>query len=219
MTIRELAEKAGLPADALEATIVRWNGMVERGVDEDFHRFGPDKTEYNNRASPKIETPPFYAMQSWPITRKSMGGVAIDMECRVTDRDSQPIPGLHAVGELTGLAGVNGKAALEGTFLGPCVMTGRVAARSILGTLDELRSIRSPQLTDERCSDCHDIPDLIANKREGYWHFEECHRVVLDRKLNCLQCHAELAPYDEAKHKIRPAALTSACVQCHVAQE
>ena len=43
----------------------------------------------------------------------------------------------YAVGELTGLAGINGKAALEGTFLGPCIVTGRVAARSILGLPDE----------------------------------------------------------------------------------
>ena len=56
-------------------------------------------------------------------------GVAIDLECRVVDREQQPIPGLYAVGELTGLAGINGKAALEGTFLGPCIVTGRVAAR------------------------------------------------------------------------------------------
>lgn len=218
-TIRELADKAGLPPGALEATVKHWNEMVERGVDEDFHRFGPDKTEYNNTASPKISTPPYYAMQSWPITRKSMGGVAIDLQCRVTDRESRPIPGLYAVGELTGLAGVNGKAALEGTFLGPCVLTGRVAAWSILGIPDDRVRATAAKLTEDRCADCHDIPNLIAAKREGYWHFEECHRLVLDRQLNCLQCHAELAPYDEANHKIQPAMLTSACVQCHVAQE
>ena len=132
-SLAELAEKVGLPADALEATVARWNELVEKGVDDDFGRFGPGKTEYNNTASPKIGTPPYYAMQSWPITRKSMGGVAIDLESRVTDQQGRPIPGLYAVGELTGLAGINGKSALEGTFLGPCVLTGRAAAWSILG--------------------------------------------------------------------------------------
>ena len=65
-------------------------------------------------------------MQTYPLTRKSMGGVAIDMNCQVVDNQGEPIPGLYAVGELTGLALINGKASLEGTFLGPCVMTGRV---------------------------------------------------------------------------------------------
>jgi len=218
-TLAELAEKTGLPAAALEETVRRWNELVDKGVDEDFHRFGPDKTAYNNLASPKIGTPPFYAMQSWPITRKSMGGVAIDLECRATDQSGQPIPGLYAVGELTGLAGVNGRAALEGTFLAPCVLTGRVAAKSILGTLNDLTPPAAAEISTERCADCHDIPDLIANKREGYWHFEECHRVVLERELNCLQCHAEMAPYDEASHRIQPATMTGACIQCHIAQE
>jgi succinate dehydrogenase/fumarate reductase flavoprotein subunit len=203
----------------LDETVRHWNEMVEQGEDVDFHRFGPGKTEYNFKASPKIGTPPYYAMQSWPITRKSMGGVAIDRECRVTDQAGQPIPGLYAVGELTGLAGINGRAALEGTFLGPCVLTGRVAAKSILGTLDAATPPQHAKIASERCADCHDLPDLIANKREGYWHFEECHRIVLERQLNCLQCHAELAPYDEAAHQIQPDSLTSACIQCHVAEE
>lgn len=218
-TLAELAAKSGLPAAALEETVRHWNEMVDKGIDEDFHRFGPGKTEYNFKASPKISKPPFYAMQSWPITRKSMGGVAIDLACRVTDQADQPIPGLYAVGELTGLAGVNGRAALEGTFLGPCVLTGRVAAKSILGTLDELNATPPAEIASERCVDCHDIPDLVANKREGYWHFEECHRIVLDRKLNCLRCHAEMAPYDEATHHMRPDSLTTACIQCHIAEE
>ena len=95
-------------------------------------RFGPGKPEFSNKASPKIATPPYYAMQTFPLTRKSMGGVAIDMQCRVLDNHKQVIPGLYAVGELTGLAGINGKAALEGTFLGPCIVTGRVAAREVM---------------------------------------------------------------------------------------
>ena len=218
-TLSELAEKVGLPADALEATVARWNELVDKGVDEDFGRFGPGKTEYNNTASPKIATPPYYAMQSWPITRKSMGGVAIDLQCRVQDRAGQPIPGLYAVGELTGLAGVNGKSALEGTFLGPCVLTGRVAAWSILDRPSPAVPDFEPFDATDRCADCHDIPELIAEKREGYWHFEECHRIVLERELACLQCHAELAPYDDEHHEIDHAKLTVACVQCHVAQE
>ena len=216
-TIEELAKKAGLPIENLEATLTRYNKLVDGGRDIDFNRFGPGKTEYNNRASPKLDSPPFYAMQAWPLTRKSMGGVAIDLGCRVMGKDKKPIRGLFAVGELTGLAGINGKAALEGTFLGPCIVTGRVAARTILG-----RKVEKPKpLPKEtlRCAECHDVEALVEKPRPGFWHFEQSHKIVLERKFNCLLCHAELAPYDEARHKIDAKRLTSSCVGCHVAQE
>jgi flavocytochrome c len=216
-TIEELASQAGLPPENLKATLSRYNELVDRGHDLDFDRFGPDKSEFNNRASPRLNSPPYYAMQAWPLTRKSMGGVAIDLECRVLDVQKQPIPGLFAVGELTGLAGINGKAALEGTFLGPCIITGRVAARTILGTRPELPA--SPQGESARCHDCHDVEALVNKPRPGFWHFEQSHRIVLDRNQNCLLCHADLAPYNENTHRIDARKLTSSCIGCHVAQE
>lgn len=84
---------------------------------------------------PRIEKPPFYALRFMPLTRKSMGGVAIDQSCRVINVSGQTIPGLYAVGELTGLAGVNGKCTLEGTFLGASILTGRVAGRAAAAEL------------------------------------------------------------------------------------
>lgn len=216
-TIAGLAEKTGLPPENLQATIARYNSLVDKGKDDDFGRFGPDRSDYNNTASPKLKSPPYYAMQSWPLTRKSMGGVAIDLQCRVLTRSKNPIPGLYAVGELTGLAGINGKAALEGTFLGPCIVTGRVAARSILGA--PAPPVTPLPATSERCIDCHDVESLVKENRKGYWHFEKSHRVVLERELACLLCHAELAPYDETSHKMNQLALTASCARCHIAQE
>jgi succinate dehydrogenase/fumarate reductase flavoprotein subunit len=216
-TIAGLAAQTGLPPENLQATIARYNALVDKGRDEDFGRFGPDRSDFNNTASPKLETPPFYAMQSWPLTRKSMGGVAIDLQCRVQTRSKTPIPGLYAVGELTGLAGINGKAALEGTFLGPCIVTGRVAARSILGV--SVPPATPLPATTERCTDCHDVTSLVKENRKGYWHFEKSHRVVLERELACLLCHAEMAPYDENSHQMNQLALTASCASCHIAQE
>lgn len=215
-TLEELARQSGLPPQNLKQTVERYNVLVGQGRDTDFQRFGPDRTDYNNTASPKLETPPFYAMQAWPLTRKSMGGVAIDLGCRVLDKKQQPIPGLYAVGELTGLAGINGKAALEGTFLGPCVVTGRVAARTILGQPEPTKAVLD-QTT--RCIECHDIETLVGERRPGFWHLEQSHRIVLERKLACLLCHAELAPYDDMSHRMQPRSLTSTCVRCHIAQE
>ena len=216
-TLEELAKLSGLPVQTLLATVARYNGMVEQGEDKDFGRFGPGKSTFSNSASPKISTPPYYAMQTYPLTRKSMGGVAIDLSCRVVDKQKKAIPGLYAVGELTGLAGINGKAALEGTFLGPCIVTGRVAARSLLKEL----AVQPAQATPvkSRCNACHDMSKLLATPREGYWHFESVHRATTERGLDCRHCHSELTPYRADAHRINRQSLTASCVLCHMAQE
>lgn len=216
-TIEELAKKAGLPPKNLIATIQRYNLLVDQGEDKDFARFGPGKPKFSNQASPKLTMPPFYAMQAFPLTRKSMGGVAIDENCRVLDKEKQPIRGLFAVGELTGLAGINGKAALEGTFLGPCILTGRVAARSILNHSTAPKVERANQ--SNSCISCHDVESHIAKARPGYWHFAKAHRVAFERGTDCRRCHAELAPYREDSHRINPQVLATSCVECHIAQE
>ncbi len=214
-TIEQLAEVSGLPADNLVKTIARYNELVEQGEDVDFGRFGPGKRAFSNKASPKLAVPPYYAMQTFPLTRKSMGGVAIDLAARVLGKEKQTIPGLYAVGELAGLAGINGKAALEGTFLGPCIVTGRVAARSIL---QELTITAPVAATSSRCVDCHDVADLVSQAREGYWHFDKVHKTALERGLDCRQCHSELAPYREESHRIDRRSLTTSCITCHVGQ-
>jgi hypothetical protein len=82
-TVERLASLTGLTPEHLVATVARYNDLVEQGNDEDFHRFGTESSEYSNNASPKIAVAPFYAMQAYPLTRKSMGGVAIDDRSRV----------------------------------------------------------------------------------------------------------------------------------------
>jgi succinate dehydrogenase/fumarate reductase flavoprotein subunit len=216
-TLEKLAEHAGLPVKNLVETVARYNDLVAQGEDLDFGRFGPGKPEFSNKASPKIATPPYYAMQTFPLTRKSMGGVAIDLQCHVLDKKKQPIRGLYAVGELTGLAGVNGKAALEGTFLGPCIVTGRVAARSLLEELGFPG--QSAASNESRCIYCHDIPELLSQARDGYWHFEKVHREITDRHIDCRHCHSELTPYRVEEHHIHQQSLTASCALCHVAQE
>ncbi|MEZ6032225.1 MAG: FAD-dependent oxidoreductase [Planctomycetaceae bacterium] len=216
-TLEDLAPLVGLPAANLVATVARYNRLVDQGVDIDFGRFGPGKPEFSNRASPKIIQPPFYAMQTWPLTRKSMGGVATDLQSQVLDKHKRPIPGLFAVGELAGLAGVNGKAALEGTFLGPCIVTGRVAARALLQELSEQRTLSRAEKTS--CLECHDMSQLSAPPKEGYWHYTQVHRAIADRGLDCRHCHGELAPWRENDHHMNRQSLTASCILCHVAQE
>ena len=80
-------------------------------------------------ASKKFDTPPYYAIQIFPLARKNFGGVKTDLRCRALNKYFEPIPGLYAAGEVSGMAGghINGKAGLEGTMLGPSIFSGRVA--------------------------------------------------------------------------------------------
>jgi hypothetical protein len=66
------------------------------------------------------------------LTRKTLGGLQTDLSARVLKADGSVLPGLYAVGEVSGFGGggVHGYRALEGTFLGGCIFTGRVAGRA-----------------------------------------------------------------------------------------
>ena len=140
-TWAELAQKAGIPADKLQQTVERYNQQVREGEDTDFQRFGKQALPPWLQVFPvpqprQLLKPPFYAMHAYPMTRKNMGGLRIDTDCRVLNAAGAPIPGLYAVGEVAGLGGVNGKAGLEGTFLGPSLIQGRRAGRFITGRTD-----------------------------------------------------------------------------------
>ncbi len=78
---------------------------------------------------------PLIAVREFIISRKSLGGIQTDLSSRVLTADGKPIAGLYAVGEAAGFGGggVHGLRALEGTFLGGCVLSGRIAAAAIDG--------------------------------------------------------------------------------------
>ena len=75
---------------------------------------------------------PLIAVRLNLITRKTLGGLETDLEARMLGTDGQVLPGLFAVGEAAGFGGggYHGYNALEGTFLGGCIFSGRAAGRS-----------------------------------------------------------------------------------------
>jgi predicted oxidoreductase len=86
---------------------------------------------------------PLIAIRLQVMARKSLGGIQTDLGCRVLRAvDGEPIDGLYAVGEAAGFGGggMHGKRSLEGTFLGGCVFTGRLAAAAIAGSELPLRT-------------------------------------------------------------------------------
>lgn len=76
---------------------------------------------------------PLIAVKLHLLTRKSLGGIQTDLSSRALGADGEPVPGLYAVGEAAGFGGggVHGYRALEGTFLGGCLFSGRAAGRAI----------------------------------------------------------------------------------------
>ncbi|MFK4850740.1 FAD-binding dehydrogenase [Microbacterium sp. ZW T6_19] len=78
---------------------------------------------------------PLIAVKLHVLTRKSLGGIHTDLDGRALDADGTVIPGLFAAGEASGFGGggVHGYRALEGTFLGGCLFSGRQAGRAAAG--------------------------------------------------------------------------------------
>lgn len=223
-SLDDLAAAMRVPAANLKATVSRYNELTTHGIDLDFEAFG-EKTF----PKPKpIDTAPFYAARFFPLTRKSMGGVDVDLECRVTDKAGRIIPGLYAIGEVTGFGGINGKAALEGTFLGPAIYMGRIAGRSVArqvaprpsaSSSPPMRVLNSDAtFTDAECLRCHDVSKDVARPRAGYWHYEQSHTKVLSRGYACSSCHGELFPYRAAAHHLDRSAMVESCRACHGVQ-
>ena len=71
------------------------------------------------------------------LTRKTLGGIQTDLSSRAIGLDGEPIQGLYAAGEVAGFGGggVHGYNALEGTFLGGCIFSGRAAGRALAALL------------------------------------------------------------------------------------
>jgi len=71
------------------------------------------------------------------LTRKTLGGLQTDLDGRVLQASGEPLPGVYAAGEVAGFGGggMHGYRALEGTFLGGCLFSGRTAGRHAAAAL------------------------------------------------------------------------------------
>jgi uncharacterized protein len=76
---------------------------------------------------------PLIAVRLNILTRKTLGGLETNLDSQVIRPDGSPFPGLYAAGEVAGFGGggVHGYNALEGTFLGGCIFSGRAAGRAL----------------------------------------------------------------------------------------
>lgn len=126
-TIAELAAAIDVPADALEATVARYNELVKAGVDEDFGKDAAD-------LQPVVQGP-FYASALTAKVLVIASGLNVDSQMQVLSRDGEPIGGLFAVGNVMGNFFANdypicapglshGRCLTLGALLGKAVATG-----------------------------------------------------------------------------------------------
>lgn len=121
-TLEALAESMGVPADALTATVERYNQLCDEGYDDDYGKQA-------GRLKP-VRKGPFYAIARRAGVLCTLNGVITNGQCQVLDADREVIEGLYAVGNCQGnfFGGLEHQMVMPGMSLGRAMTTGRVAA-------------------------------------------------------------------------------------------
>ena len=138
-TLAELAAQIGVDAAGLEATAAKVNADAVTGKDS---AFGKGDTLIDQEIGDPNHTPnpcfgpvgdgPYFAVQIFPGDGSTTVGVKIDAQCRVKGEDGKPIPGLWAAG-LDANSIWQGKSPAHGCNVGPALVTGFIAGRSVAG--------------------------------------------------------------------------------------
>jgi succinate dehydrogenase/fumarate reductase flavoprotein subunit len=121
-TIRELAGKIGLSAEALQQTVSAYNMCCVGGYDPEFGR-------RQETLSP-ISTPPFYAAEVWPCLLNTQGGPKRNDKAQIIHVNGEPIPRLYSAGELGSIFSVFYPGAGN---ISECLSFGRIAGRNAAG--------------------------------------------------------------------------------------
>ena len=139
-SLADLAAQIEVPAAALAATVERFNGFAQSGVDEDFHRgesaydkYYSDPTVKPNPSLHVIDQAPFYAVKIVPGDLGTKGGLVTDERARVLRPDGSVIEGLYAAGNVS-------SAVMGHTYAGPGATIGPALAFGYLAAEDLARS-------------------------------------------------------------------------------
>ncbi len=138
-----LTPQAPLDPAHIERQIVARDRQVENAYTKDAQvaairvarRYRGDRLTKRAHPLHRILDPkhgPLVAVRLRVLSRKTLGGLHTDLRGRVLGASGEPVPGLYAAGEVAGFGGggMHGYRALEGTFVGGCLFSGRTAGRS-----------------------------------------------------------------------------------------
>lgn len=123
-SIEELAALIGAPADVLKETIDRYNELVTKGTDDDFHK--PADFLY-----PVVKAP-FYAAKVGVALLAVVGGLSVNTDLQVLDDEKKPIEGLYATGNTSGdLYAIDYPINMAGNSNGRCVIWGYLLGKTM----------------------------------------------------------------------------------------
>lgn len=141
-TVSQLAERIGMPAEALQATVTHFNEFAIAGVDAEFGKGETiyDRSNGDPRVAPNpclgpIETAPFYALPVLPTPLGTSRGLLADPDARVLDEEGLPIEGLYVCGNDMQSA-FGGEYPGAGAQLGQAMTFGWIAARHAVQATD-----------------------------------------------------------------------------------
>ncbi|WP_406343784.1 FAD-binding dehydrogenase [Streptomyces sp. NBC_00648] len=132
-----------LELDQVEREILARDREIDNGFGKDFQvmsmrnarAYWPDRITRVAKPHRLLDPAhgPLIAVRLHVLTRKTLGGLETTLESQVVRPDGTPFDGLYAAGEVAGFGGggVHGYNALEGTFLGGCIFSGRAAGRAL----------------------------------------------------------------------------------------
>jgi len=139
-SLDELAQKLGIDAQGLQASVQQINRYAETGMDPDFARgttayqqnIGDVTAGNKNPNLGPLRTAPYYAVKLYPGDIGASTGLATDVSARVLGSNGEPIEGLYAVGnDMQSIMG--GVYTAPGITIGPGLVFGSVAARHAVG--------------------------------------------------------------------------------------
>lgn len=120
-TIEEAAEHYGISPEVLKATVEKFNGFVAEGKDGDFNKGGTLRT---------INEGPFYIQKVTPSTHHTMGGIDINTQAEVLNKEGKVIENLYAAGEVVG--DIHGTNRLGGNAITDIIVFGRIAGQNVV---------------------------------------------------------------------------------------
>ncbi|MBO9522177.1 MAG: FAD-binding dehydrogenase [Nocardioidaceae bacterium] len=140
--MNRVAGSSLIDADSLRRTVTERDRQLDNPFSKDAQvTFLRQHRSYRGDKLIRVASPhrfldpkngPLIAVRLNILTRKTLGGLHTDLDARVLQATGEPLPGVYAAGEVAGFGGggVHGYNALEGTFLGGCIFSGRTAGRA-----------------------------------------------------------------------------------------
>ena len=123
-TLDALSDLLGVPAYFMQQSIDRYNELVAKGADHDFHK--PSEFLF------PVAKAPFYAAKVGVALLAVVGGLSVNTDLQVLDDNKQPIPGLYATGNTSGdLYAIDYPINMAGNSNGRCVIWGYLLGKTM----------------------------------------------------------------------------------------